>query len=193
MAVTAPTGTPSGTVALSTSFNTTMPVPATGTGNILTAYSVPSNASDNFTYAMTATLTSADIGTNLKSLTANKVYSASGVFTVSTPITINLSTCVCTDGSTGFNQVRELFIFNDSLPANAWDLLYDLTAGATGFGSLFVTGTLTTVKITIPAGTFFHIGNPYEVGGWTVGTSINIVLDPQTHAIPYRILILGSN
>lgn len=166
-------GTPTGTVSINSTFNTVMPV---GLNN-LASYQVPTNVSVSSFYA------------NGAGAGAIQKVAVQGATLTSTSVTIDLTAIPCTDGSTGFANIRELTIFNDAT-ATGTILKYDLT-GTTPFAA-FLEGTLTTVKVDIAAGGRFSVSNYNDTAGWACGTNKNLKLDSGSSTIAYRLIIAGN-
>jgi hypothetical protein len=119
---------------------------------------------------------------------ANRIYQVSGTATISTPFSIDLTSVVCTDGTTGFSRVRELIVYNDH---TASPLLF----GNDGVGTnLFLAGLLgTTPQYQIEAGGVMRFTKPLGTTGMLVdSTHKNLRFDPGAVAIPYRIVVLGN-
>jgi hypothetical protein len=143
----------------------------------LTAFNVPVQPEHSLTYAdgTTAGL-------------ANRVYQAAGTLTISTPISIDLATAGCVDGSVGFTRVRELFIYNTHASA-------PLKFGEDGVGTNVFVGTLlgTTPQFQIEPGSVMWMSKPLGSTGFLVdGTHKNLRLDPLAVAVTYKVVVLGN-
>ncbi len=120
---------------------------------------------------------------------ANRVYQFSGS-AAGAPVSIDLSTVVCADGTTGFTKVRELIIFNDATNA-----AYTLAFGNDGVGTnLFIPMLAgTTPQVAIEPSFPQRFGKPIGTTGWTVdSTHKNIRLDPGVNTVAYRVVVLGN-
>jgi hypothetical protein len=187
MPAAAPTGQPSGSYSINTSFNTTIPATTTGVGGVISSYAVPVNTS------LTQSYTYFGAGTGATANTINKVIEIYYFGVTGVQSAIDLSAQPCTDGTLGIHYVRELFIFNDALPANPTYILSYKLDGTTPFIAPFVTGgTLTSATVDIQAGTVFHAGNPYSTTGWDVSTNKNMVFTFGANTFNARIVIVGS-
>ncbi|HXS24479.1 MAG TPA: hypothetical protein VN719_09630 [Gemmatimonadales bacterium] len=141
--------------------------------NVLTAYNVPIQPNANYSYTP---------GTGANQM--NKGYQASGN-AAAAPVSIDLTTVVCVDGSTGLAHVRELLIFND-------DPTHTLNWDMTIVNSLLGPFTVAT-KWTIPPLSHARIANPASAAGWTVDSTHKIVdLDPGANTIAYRLVAGGD-
>lgn len=178
---------PSGSVTLSSSLNTTIP---TGT-NVTTAYSVPVSVSSTVSYVSS----SASQPTSVQVAKIAQVAGSSGG-----TVTVDLTSVVCTDGTTGFSYVRELQIFNDgptATPAEADIITYDGSVATPFIGGAtlpFLTGT--SPKIGIATGSAFRVNKPYGTNGWTADSTHKIIsLDCTANSATvkfYRVVIVGS-
>lgn len=117
----------------------------------------------------------------------NKAYYFSGS-AVATPTIINLSTIVCTDGTTGFVYIRAIIVANDDT-VDTHTLIYG--AGTTPF-TPELAGTTVTETIQ-PGAAKIVVYKPLGATGHAVSTNINVKLDPGAVTVPFRIWIFGSS
>lgn len=172
-------GTVSGGVQLSTSLT----VAVAATGNVLTAYSVPTQVSLPLTY-------SAGNGANQ----ANKVAQLGGTLNATT-LDTDLTSIVCTDDTVGFSHVRELLIINDATNAS-----YTLATGNDGVvtnafsPSMTATGNgATGATFAIEPGSPYRAAKPLGTAGWVVDTTHKkLRIDAGANAVAYRIIIVGD-
>lgn len=116
-----------------------------------------------------------------------KVAAPSGS-AAATPASIDLTTIVCVDGTTGFAHWREIVVYNDNT-TNV--LTWDFTA-TNANTAMFGAGGVT-AKVTIEPGTFARFSKPLGSAGYTVDSTHKIIsLDPGANTIAYRVIILGD-
>jgi hypothetical protein len=164
---------PSGSINLNCQLSVQVPA----AGNNLSAYTVPVSPSSQAAYAA---------GTAANQV--NKVATVGGSAAAS-PVSIDLTSVVCVDGSTGFAHVRELIIFNDDTN-DPHVLKLDMTVS-----NAFTNGydTITAGKIDIAAGEAFRRSKPIGTNGWVVDSTHKIVdIDPGANTVPYRVVIAGD-
>lgn len=117
----------------------------------------------------------------------NKAYYFSGS-AVATPTIINLSTVVCTDGTTGFVYIREILVANDDT-VDTHVLTYG--AGTTPFTPEL--GGTTPTFIIQPGTAVRLVSKPLGALGHAVSTNINLKFDPGAVTVPFRVWIFGSS
>ena len=160
-----------GTVNLQVSLTDTLPVGATR----LTAYPVPAKPADaSIAYSN---------GTGANQ--GQKFYMTSQTATAAV-VDTDLTAVVCSDGTTGFTNFRELVIYNDHATAN---LTFGL--GTNPVTSLFMGGTTPTLIIA-PGGVFRHTV-PLGANGLVIsGTAKVARVDPGAATVPFRMIVVGN-
>lgn len=161
----------SGGVSLSCSINV-----AVAPGTNLAGYTIPVNPQGQASYSA---------GTGASQ--ASKVYQAS--LSLAAAVTsLDLTTVVCVDGTTGFSHVREVIIFNDSATDGQTITLDNVSNTITGY---WLGGTTPTTSI--QAGTNWRQSKPLGSAGWVVNSTNKILaLDPGAATIACRVVILGD-
>lgn len=168
--------TVSGTITLNTTLNDTV---ASG-GAVLTTYTVPVNVTHSQAYA---TGSSANQVANI---------ATAGGSAAATPANVDIRALTALDGTStsAWTVVREVIIYNDSTSAG---FILNYVLDASNAFTAFMTGTLTGVKLGIPAGSCLRLFRPLDSAGWTVGSSARIIsLDPGANTIAYRVVVAGG-
>lgn len=146
----------------------------------------PGTGLSNYTIPVTPSQTTSYQTSGSGANQVSKSYQGSFTLAVSTPQTIDLTSVVCTDGTTGFATVREVHIFNDAT-ATAKDLSLDAPS------NYFAYWLASAVVETVPSGSSVRHACPNNTAGWTVdGTHKLITLDPGANTFAVRIVVLGS-
>lgn len=163
--------------------NTLMPVSATN----LNAYSVPVSYTYTQTYASGSTASSI-----LK--TATITDAGTGATSWDLFVTTSGATSVlCADGTYGFTHIREVMIVNRAA-TTAFLLLMDSSAANTWLDGTIITTSGTTAKISIPAGSCFHMSCPINTAGWVVDNTHKVLkLDPGGNTVPYTVILAGDS
>lgn len=146
-------------------------IPAGGAN--LQAYSIPCPIDIDLTYSP---------GTGPNQVQKGAVYQGSAP---GSPVSIDLLTVACVDGTAGFAHVREVIATDDD-GANVLKL--DLTVASSFLGPYE-----SAVKVDIQPGTAARMSKPLGANGWPVTSSSHLLtLDPGANTVAYRYLILGD-
>ncbi len=165
----------SGSVTLTVAFADTI---AAATAN-LSAYTrqVSKTVTNSFSNGTTAGL-------------ANKLYAAT-VTCAAAPVSVDLTTVTCYDGTTGFTTVRALLIINEDT-----NVLHTVKFGDDGVGTaLFLGGLLgTTPQRTIQASDFYSDQKLLGATGFAVdGSHKNVRLDPGANTVSLTLIVAGTS
>lgn len=209
--------TPSGSVSFNVNVNAAV---GTGTTNaqVFSSYNVPVNASAFSQSIYSGTTSGAGAAGNA---TVSRCIMTSGTLTTGAAATVvaSLSTTSATQdvggGTSPWNHVRELVIFNDGTSTSglvttdasiiSWDISTTITTAwgsstTAGYAPVYVANAALTSagpRVDIPAGSFYRASKPFGATGWTVGqtASYNIVLMSPglgSGTITYRVLVMGD-
>jgi hypothetical protein len=163
---------PSGSITLQSTLNVGIPAG----GNVITPYNVPVQPTQTHSY-------SAGTGANQ----INKVAELGGSAAAS-PASIDLTTAVCVDGTTGFAHWREILVFNDD-PTNV--LKWDFTA--TNANTAMFNAGGTTANLSIQPGTHQRFTCANNAAGYVVDSTHKVIkLDPGANTIAYRVVVAGD-
>lgn len=166
----------SGSVSINVNLNSSVP---TG-GAVLTQYTVPVNVVSSTSYT-----------TGTGGNAANLIATAGGTATA-TPANVDMRALTAGDGTStsALAAVREVIIFNDTTTAG---FVLNMVLDASNAWTAFMSGTLTGVKLGIPAGSSLRLFRPADSAGWTVDSTHKVLsLDPGANTIAYRVVIAGN-